>query len=182
MHVREHAESVAFVHREGHIEARLLRHLDALVHNMRRIIAVNAVVCTRSRGARPAPHHRRRPLTSAVNLRAATVSCEQQRCGCIGNREAAARQRMRRPGLQGPGRRVIVEPQGRGRGLLIFKPSRPINEVGEPGALMSYTWMWALLTNTPTSVHPAGSSVGNARVPLQSEAAPLVWQVILDVA
>jgi vitamin B12/bleomycin/antimicrobial peptide transport system ATP-binding/permease protein len=41
VHVREHAESVAFLHREGRIEARLLRHLDALVHNLRRIIAVN---------------------------------------------------------------------------------------------------------------------------------------------
>ena len=41
IHVRENAESVAFLHREARIEARLLRHLDALVRNLRRIIAVN---------------------------------------------------------------------------------------------------------------------------------------------
>jgi putative ATP-binding cassette transporter len=41
VHLRENAEAVAFLHREGRIEARLLRHLHALINNMRRIIAVN---------------------------------------------------------------------------------------------------------------------------------------------
>ena len=41
VHVRENAESVAFLHREGRIEARLLRHLDAVMQNLRRITAVN---------------------------------------------------------------------------------------------------------------------------------------------
>ena len=40
-HVRENAESVAFLRREQRIEARLLRHLDALVGNLSGIIAVN---------------------------------------------------------------------------------------------------------------------------------------------
>ncbi len=41
VHVRENAESVAFLRREERIEARLLRHLGALVLNLKRIIAVN---------------------------------------------------------------------------------------------------------------------------------------------
>lgn len=41
VHLRENAESVAFLHREGRMRARLTRHLDALVDNYRRIIAVN---------------------------------------------------------------------------------------------------------------------------------------------
>ena len=41
VHVRENAESVALLHREAHLRARLLRRVDALVTNLRRIIAVN---------------------------------------------------------------------------------------------------------------------------------------------
>jgi putative ATP-binding cassette transporter len=41
IHVRENAESVALLHREGRLEARLLNRLDALVANFRDIIAVN---------------------------------------------------------------------------------------------------------------------------------------------
>lgn len=41
IHVRQHAESVALQRREGRIEARLLRHVDALVANWRRVISVN---------------------------------------------------------------------------------------------------------------------------------------------
>jgi putative ATP-binding cassette transporter len=41
MHVRENAESVALLHREGRLTARLLRHLEQLTANLRRIIAVN---------------------------------------------------------------------------------------------------------------------------------------------
>lgn len=41
VHIRENAEPVALLHREGRIRARLLRHLDDLVDNAKRIIAVN---------------------------------------------------------------------------------------------------------------------------------------------
>lgn len=41
IHVRENAESVALLHREGRMRARLARHLDALVSNFRRIIVIN---------------------------------------------------------------------------------------------------------------------------------------------
>jgi putative ATP-binding cassette transporter len=41
VHIRENAEWVAFLHREGRLHSRLLRHLDALTTNFRRIIAVN---------------------------------------------------------------------------------------------------------------------------------------------
>src|SRR6185503_15139294 len=41
MHVRENAESVALLHGESQIEARLSGRIDALVANLRRIIAVN---------------------------------------------------------------------------------------------------------------------------------------------
>lgn len=41
VHIRENAEWVAFLHREGRMGARLMRHLDALIANFRRIITVN---------------------------------------------------------------------------------------------------------------------------------------------
>jgi putative ATP-binding cassette transporter len=41
VHVRENAEWVAFLHREGRLGARLTRHLDALIANFKRIIAIN---------------------------------------------------------------------------------------------------------------------------------------------
>ena len=41
VHVRENAESVALLQREGRLTARLRRRLDALIGNARRIIAVN---------------------------------------------------------------------------------------------------------------------------------------------
>lgn len=41
IHVRENAASVALLHREGRLGARLLRHLDDLTKNFRRIITVN---------------------------------------------------------------------------------------------------------------------------------------------
>ncbi|MGD0950721.1 MAG: SbmA/BacA-like family transporter [Candidatus Binatia bacterium] len=41
VHIRENAEWVAFLHREGRLGARLTRHLDALIANFKRIIAVN---------------------------------------------------------------------------------------------------------------------------------------------
>ncbi|MEB2345025.1 MAG: ABC transporter transmembrane domain-containing protein [Deltaproteobacteria bacterium] len=41
VHVRENAESVALLHREGRLGARLGKRVDALVANTRRIIAVN---------------------------------------------------------------------------------------------------------------------------------------------
>ncbi len=41
VHIRENAEWVALLHREGRMRARLMRHLDSLVDNSRRIIAVN---------------------------------------------------------------------------------------------------------------------------------------------
>jgi putative ATP-binding cassette transporter len=41
IHVRENAESVALLHRESFLEGRLMTRIDALVANMRRIIAVN---------------------------------------------------------------------------------------------------------------------------------------------
>ncbi len=41
IHVRENAESVALMHREGRLTARLLRHLDDLTSNFQRLIAVN---------------------------------------------------------------------------------------------------------------------------------------------
>jgi putative ATP-binding cassette transporter len=41
VHVRENAESVALLRREGRLTARLLRRIDGLADNMRRIIAVN---------------------------------------------------------------------------------------------------------------------------------------------
>jgi putative ATP-binding cassette transporter len=41
VHIRENAEWVAFLHREGRLRARLLRHLDGLTTNFRRIIAIN---------------------------------------------------------------------------------------------------------------------------------------------
>jgi putative ATP-binding cassette transporter len=41
IHVRQHAESVALLRREDRLGARLLRHVDVLEANLRRIIAVN---------------------------------------------------------------------------------------------------------------------------------------------
>jgi len=41
VHLRENAESVAFLHREGRMRARLTRHLGSLVDNFRRIVAIN---------------------------------------------------------------------------------------------------------------------------------------------
>jgi putative ATP-binding cassette transporter len=41
IHVRENAESAALLHREGRLRARLLRQIDGLVENFRRIISVN---------------------------------------------------------------------------------------------------------------------------------------------
>jgi putative ATP-binding cassette transporter len=41
VHVRENAESIALARREGRLRIRLLRHLEALVANFRRIIVVN---------------------------------------------------------------------------------------------------------------------------------------------
>jgi len=41
IHVRENAESVAFLHREGRMRARLTEHLAAVVQNYKRIISVN---------------------------------------------------------------------------------------------------------------------------------------------
>jgi vitamin B12/bleomycin/antimicrobial peptide transport system ATP-binding/permease protein len=41
VHIRENAESVAFLRREGRMRARLMSHLDALIENFKRIIAVN---------------------------------------------------------------------------------------------------------------------------------------------
>ena len=41
IHVHEHAESVALMRREGRLTARLLRRLDDLVDNFRRITSVN---------------------------------------------------------------------------------------------------------------------------------------------
>jgi putative ATP-binding cassette transporter len=41
IHIRENAESVALLRREGRLSARLLRHLDDLTANFQRIIAVN---------------------------------------------------------------------------------------------------------------------------------------------
>lgn len=41
VHIRENAEWVAFLHREGRMGARVSRHLDDLVENFRRIIAIN---------------------------------------------------------------------------------------------------------------------------------------------
>jgi putative ATP-binding cassette transporter len=41
VHVRENAEWVAFLHREGRLGARLTHHLDALIANFKHIIAVN---------------------------------------------------------------------------------------------------------------------------------------------
>ena len=41
VHLRENAESVAVLRREGRIRARLLRRVDELITNMKRIIAVN---------------------------------------------------------------------------------------------------------------------------------------------
>ncbi len=41
VHIRENAEGVAFLHREGRMRARLMRHLDSLIANFRHIIAVN---------------------------------------------------------------------------------------------------------------------------------------------
>ena len=41
VHLREHAESIALLHHERRIERRLLRHLEALTRNLKRIIAVN---------------------------------------------------------------------------------------------------------------------------------------------
>ena len=41
LHVRENAESVALLHREGRLGARLLRHLKDLTRNFQRILAVN---------------------------------------------------------------------------------------------------------------------------------------------
>jgi hypothetical protein len=61
-------------------------------------------------------------------------------------------------------------------------PSRPISELSAPGATMSYTRMWALLTSPLTSVHVAGNSAGNARTPLQLDAPFLVTQPMVDVA
>ncbi|MDF9391796.1 MULTISPECIES: ABC transporter ATP-binding protein/permease [Methylococcus] len=41
LHVRENAESIALLHRERRIQSRLLRQLEALTANFRRLIAVN---------------------------------------------------------------------------------------------------------------------------------------------
>jgi len=41
VHIRENAEWVAFLHREGRMGARLVRHLDSLIANFKRIITVN---------------------------------------------------------------------------------------------------------------------------------------------
>src|SRR5262249_14561569 len=41
LHIGEHAESVALLEREGRVKQRTLERLDALVGNMKRIIAVN---------------------------------------------------------------------------------------------------------------------------------------------
>jgi putative ATP-binding cassette transporter len=41
VHLRENAESVAVLHREGRIRERLLARIDAVVENLKRIIAVN---------------------------------------------------------------------------------------------------------------------------------------------
>jgi putative ATP-binding cassette transporter len=41
IHVRENAESIALLHRERRIQSRLLRQLEALTANFRRLIAVN---------------------------------------------------------------------------------------------------------------------------------------------
>ena len=41
IHIRENAESVALLHREGRLTARLLRHLEDFVGNFERIIVVN---------------------------------------------------------------------------------------------------------------------------------------------
>jgi vitamin B12/bleomycin/antimicrobial peptide transport system ATP-binding/permease protein len=41
VHIRENAESVAFLHREGRMRARLTKHLDSLIDNFKLIIAVN---------------------------------------------------------------------------------------------------------------------------------------------
>lgn len=41
VHIREHAERVALLHREGRMRTRLMRHLDALVENSKLIITVN---------------------------------------------------------------------------------------------------------------------------------------------
>jgi putative ATP-binding cassette transporter len=41
IHVRENAESVALMRREGRLTARLLRHIDGFAYNFRRIISVN---------------------------------------------------------------------------------------------------------------------------------------------
>jgi len=41
VHVRENAESVAMFHREGHLKNRLVRRVDGLTANLKRIIAVN---------------------------------------------------------------------------------------------------------------------------------------------
>ena len=41
VHIRENADLVALMHREGRMRARLMRHLDSLIDNSRRIIAVN---------------------------------------------------------------------------------------------------------------------------------------------
>jgi putative ATP-binding cassette transporter len=41
VHVRENAESVALLHREGRLQQRIIRRLDELTDNMRRIIGVN---------------------------------------------------------------------------------------------------------------------------------------------
>jgi putative ATP-binding cassette transporter len=41
VHIREHAERVALLHREGHMRVRLMRHLDSLIENSKRIITVN---------------------------------------------------------------------------------------------------------------------------------------------
>jgi vitamin B12/bleomycin/antimicrobial peptide transport system ATP-binding/permease protein len=41
VHLRENAERVALLHREGHMRVRLTRHLDSLIENSKRIITVN---------------------------------------------------------------------------------------------------------------------------------------------
>ena len=41
MHVRENAESVALLHREGRLKARLLKQIEKLVENSVRITSVN---------------------------------------------------------------------------------------------------------------------------------------------
>jgi putative ATP-binding cassette transporter len=41
IHVRQNTESIAMLDREAHLRARLLRRVDALVANMKRIVAVN---------------------------------------------------------------------------------------------------------------------------------------------